>query len=88
MIKCNFQDVLNAEKLIFIESPVIYKVYDKFLDDLESDEDYQYCIVKDLINGVPRYLNDIIYGLSGYMGSNDWKELINNGQWYIKESEE
>ena len=87
MIKCDFQEVLNTENLVYVESPIIYNVYDRFLDDLDSDDEYQYNIVKDIIDGIPRYLNDIMYGLSGYMENKDWKELINNGQWYIEESE-
>ena len=87
MKECKFEELLGTDNLIFVESPVIYRVYDRFLDDLDSDEDYQYNIVKELIDGIPRYLNDIMYAISGYMESKDWKELINNGRWFIKESE-
>lgn len=87
MKEYSFEEILGKELLVILESPVLHKVYDRFLDDTDSDLDYKYNIVKNLINGEPYYLNDIIYAISGYIENLEWKEIIKEGKWFIIDSE-
>lgn len=78
----NFMEALANDKKCNIRNNIIDEVYRKQKE--HNDDEYKIDIVRDLLEEKYYHMNDIIYAISGYMGCDDWENLINNGEFYIE----